>query len=343
MVQIKSAEIDRILTRPDPAVRLVLIYGVDEGLVAERTAAFVRAVTGATDDPFSLIRLEQSTIADDPGRLADEAHAVPLFGGRRAIAIRLAGAASILPALEALLAAPPVDSWVVLSGGDLRKTSPVRRLCETETGAAAIACYADTGRDLDRVIDEETKAAGLRIAADARVALKDLIGADRLASRSEVQKLCLYAAGQSEITIDDVEQIIGDASPFEIDEAIDALSLGDADSFARAWRRLIATGTAGSVIAGAAIRHFNFLHRARAAFDAGERAGDLVARTMPPIFFKRRAGVERAIALWPTARIERALATLDQAMLDSRIRGAISDEVVGQALMMIGTLAARGR
>ena len=36
MVQIKSAEIDRILTRPDPAVRLVLIYGVDEGLVAER-------------------------------------------------------------------------------------------------------------------------------------------------------------------------------------------------------------------------------------------------------------------------------------------------------------------
>lgn len=343
MAQIKPADIDRILARPDPAVRLVLIYGVDEGLVAERTATFIKAVTGATDDPFSIVRLEQSAIADDPGRLADEADAVPLFGGRRAIAIRLAGNASIIPALEALLAVPPVDSWVVISGGDLRKTSPVRRLCETETGAAAIACYADTGRDLDRVIDEETKAAGLKIAAEARVALKDLIGADRLASRSEVQKLCLYAAGQAEITTDDVEKIIGDASPFEIDEAIDALALGDAGSFARAWRRLIATGTPGSVIAGAAIRHFNFLHRARAAYDAGERAGDLVARTMPPIFFKRRANVERAIALWPLARIERALAALDQAMLDGRIRSAISDEVIGQALMMIGTLAARRR
>src|SRR5271166_6358680 len=122
MVQIKPADIDRFLARPDPAIRLVLIYGVDEGLVAERMAAFIKAVTEATDDPFAVVRLEQGALADDPGRLADEADAVPLFGGRRAIAIRLAGAASILPALEALLASPPVDSWVVISAGDLRKT-----------------------------------------------------------------------------------------------------------------------------------------------------------------------------------------------------------------------------
>src|SRR5205823_9372357 len=131
MVQLKPAEIDRFLSRPDPAVRLVLIYGEDEGLVAERTAAFVKAVTGTDDDPFALVRLEQGTIADDPGRLADEANAVPLFGGRRAIVIRLAGNASIIPALEALLARPPVDSWVALAAADMRKTSPVRRLCES--------------------------------------------------------------------------------------------------------------------------------------------------------------------------------------------------------------------
>jgi DNA polymerase-3 subunit delta len=342
MVQVKSADVDRFLARPDPATRLVLIYGVDEGLVAERTASFIRAVTGATDDPFSVVRLEQGAIADDPGRLADEANAVPLFGGRRAIAIRLAGNASIIPALEALLAAPPVDSWVVVSGGDLRKTSPVRRLCETAKGAAAIACYVDSGRDLDRVIDQETRSAALTITTEARAALKDLIGADRLASRSEVQKLCLYAEGQGEITLADVEKIIGDASPFEVDEAIDALTLGDPDSFARAWRRLLATGTSSSYIAGAAIRQFGFLHRARAAYDAGESPESLVARAMPPIFGnKRRSNAERAIALWPIARLERVLAALDQAVLDSRLRGTIADEVIGQALVMISTLAKR--
>ena len=36
MVQLKSGDIDRFLARPDPGVRLALIYGEDEGLVAER-------------------------------------------------------------------------------------------------------------------------------------------------------------------------------------------------------------------------------------------------------------------------------------------------------------------
>jgi DNA polymerase-3 subunit delta len=340
-VQIRPADVDRFLARPDPAVRLVLVYGVDEGLVAERVATFVKAVTGKTDDPFAIVRLDQGTLAEDPGRLADEANEVPLFGGRRAIVVRLAGNASIAPALEALLAAPPLDAWVMLAGGDLRRTSPVRRLCETAKGAAAIACYADNGRDLDRVIDEETKAAGLRIAAEARAALKDLIGADRLASRSEVQKLCLYAAGTGEITLADVEATIGDASPFDVDEAIDALALGDAESFARAWRRLLATGTPGFVVAGAALRHFTFLHRARGAYDAGESAASLVSTAMPPIFQMRRGKVERAIELWPVQRSERALVAIDRAILDSRVRNAIADEIVGHALMMVATLVAR--
>jgi len=127
-VQIKPAEADRFLSRPDPAIRIVLIYGADEGLVAERTATFVKAVTGASDDPFSHIRLEPSALSEDPGRLADEAHAIPMFGGRRAISIRMSGNWQIMPALEAIVAAPPADAWVVIAAGDLRKTSPIRRL-----------------------------------------------------------------------------------------------------------------------------------------------------------------------------------------------------------------------
>ncbi|MFN7131973.1 MAG: hypothetical protein ACK4N5_07815, partial [Myxococcales bacterium] len=61
--------------------------------------------------------------------------------------------------------------------------------------------------DLDRIIDEETAAAGLRIADEARAALKALIGSDRMISRSEVQKLCLYAEGKSDIGIDDVRAL----------------------------------------------------------------------------------------------------------------------------------------
>lgn len=346
MVQIRPADIERFLAAPDPATRVILFYGPDDGLVAERAASFVRRVVGDSDDPFSVVRLESNDIADDPGRLADEAHSVALFGGRRAISLRVSGNRSINASVEAILDTPPTESWIAVAAGELRKDAPLRRLCEQHPGAAAIACYADQARDLGRIVDEELSAGGLAISAEARALLHTLIGANRLASRSEVRKLCLYAADSGTVGIDDVRAVVGDASAFALDEALDALALGEIGEFDRSFRRLIAAGTPGFVIIGATLRHFGFLHLARAAYDRDITAKSIVARARPPIFFKRQAQVERQIALWPRLRIERALTHLNEAVAESRLRSAISDEVIGQALTLVATVAAslrRGR
>lgn len=343
MVQIKAADADRFLARPDATARVILIYGSAEGLVAERAERFAAAVLGEDGDPFAHVCLDSSAIADDPGRLADEANAVPLFGGRRVITVQLSGARSIQAAVEAVLAAPPVDSWVVIAAGDQRKGSALRKLCETHPRAAAIACYADSDSDLDRLIDEETRRAGLTIGADARTALKGLIGADRMASRSEVVKLCLYAADAGTITVDDVRAVIGDAAASDMDDVLDAAALGDAAALDRGFRRLRAGGVPGAVVVGAAQRHFNFLQKARAACDAGATPDAVVARASPPVFFQRRNAVMREIALWSAPAIDAALTRLDQALLDSRMRAAIADEVVSQALQSVAFMAAAAR
>jgi DNA polymerase-3 subunit delta len=338
MTAIKPADADRFLSKPDPARRVVLIYGNDQGLVAERATRFVRAVAG--DDPLAHVRLDMDAVAADPGRIVDEANAVPLFGGERVISLRLTGNRSIEPALKALLAAPPVDSWVVVTAGELRKSSPLRKLCETNQAAVAIPCYSDDAEALDRIIDEETAAANLAIAADARIALKSLIGADRLVSRSEVAKVCLYAAGNDAITVDDVRAVVGDAAAFAVDETVDAMALGDAVALDRGYRRLLASGTPGFVVAGAALRHFNFLQKARAAFDGGAPAKAIVERARPPVFFQRQAAVARQIPAWPAPRVVRALSILDQAMVDSRLHGAIADDVIGEAFHLVAAIAA---
>jgi DNA polymerase-3 subunit delta len=346
LVQVRPADIDRFLATPDPAIRVVLFYGPDDGLVAERAASFTRIVLGKSDDPFGLVRLDASDIADDPGRLADEANSVPLFGGRRAILLRQSGNRSINPSVEAILGSPPTDSWVAIVAGELRKDAPLRRLCESHKGAAAIACYADSARDLDRIIDEELAAANLTISGEGRGLLHTLIGSDRMASRSEIRKLCLYAGDSGTIGVDDIRAVVGDASAFAIDDTIDALALGETDVFDRSFRRLLSAGTPGHVIAGAALRHFGFLHLARAAYDEGSPAKSIVAGARPPVFFQRQLKVERQIVLWPRARIERALLHLNDAVSESRLHGGITDEVIGQALTLIATVAAslrRGR
>jgi DNA polymerase-3 subunit delta len=118
---------------------------------------------------------------------------------------------------------------------------------------------------------------------------------------------------------------------------------GNAAALDRGYRRLVSSGTPGFVVAGAALRHFNFLQKARAAVDGGDTPESAVRRAIPPIFFARQAAVTSQIASWSPARIERALTMLDQAMLDSRLHGALSDEIVGQTLQLVATLAAGGR
>lgn len=335
MAEVKT-DIDRFLARTD--VRLLLIHGNDTGLVAERASTFIKAALGESADPLGLIRLDASEVSSDPARLADEAYAIPMFGGRRCIELRVSGNWQVLPALQAVFANPPVDAALVVTAGELRKTSPVRKLFEQAKHAYAIACYADDARALDRVIDEETGRAGLAIGADARAALKQLIGGDRMASRGEVAKLCLYAEGTGEITLDDVRAVVGDASASAVDEAVDAMASGDAASFERLYRRLVAAGTAGFTVAGAVQRHFDMLHRARGQI---ERGADPESALGYGVFWKRKPMVLRQVQAWTLPRIERALAIVERTIIDSRLRGSIADEVVGQGMLMIAVIAAR--
>lgn len=342
MVQIKPQDTDRFLAKPHPAHRVVLIYGSDTGLVAERAAAFAKAVLAGSDDPFALVRLDSAEIAADTGRLADEANTIALFGGNRAIWIKISGNRPIQNAVEAVLAAPPTDSWIILEAGDLKKGTGLRKLCENAPGAAAIACYADNAAALDRLIESELQAAGLSIEADAKDALRNLLGSDRLASRGEIAKLALYAHGSSSVTLENVRAIVGDAGTSAVDEMVDAAALGDSQAFDQDFRRQIAAGTAPFVVANAALRHFQLLHRLRGIVDRGVPAKSVVDG-VPGLFFQRKARVEQALRLWTSDRLAIALERIDRAILESRLQAAIGSEIVGQVLLSIAVQARQAK
>ncbi|HUG63375.1 MAG TPA: DNA polymerase III subunit delta, partial [Methylomirabilota bacterium] len=107
MVALKAQDADRVVAAPPASVTFYLVYGQDAGLVAERSARLAAALSDSAD-PFSLIRLDAATLTADPSRLADEAYAVSMFGGRRAIVVRDVGGRTLLADILApLLRKPP--------------------------------------------------------------------------------------------------------------------------------------------------------------------------------------------------------------------------------------------
>src|SRR4029077_5187753 len=81
----------RFLKSADPSVAAVLFYGPDQGLVRERALDLVTRIAGDAGDPFRVAELSAAQLKDDPARLADEAAALSLSGGRRVLRLREAG------------------------------------------------------------------------------------------------------------------------------------------------------------------------------------------------------------------------------------------------------------
>src|SRR5258705_12981458 len=203
MVALKGADIDKFVARPDPTRPVVLVFGPDAGLVRERAEALVRASVDDPKDPFQLARLDGDDLAGEPTRLVEEANTIPLFGGRRAVWVK-AGRGNLAPAVEALVACSSPDCRVVIEAGDLRKTAPLRAVCERAKNAVALPCYADGERDIARLIDDEMRAGGLAISAEARSPLVPLLGGARLAARQEGPKPAMFARGKGKVELDDV-------------------------------------------------------------------------------------------------------------------------------------------
>jgi DNA polymerase III subunit delta len=339
MVAVKSADIDAFVARPDPARPVVLVFGQDAGLISERAQALIKASVDDPNDPFSLVRLEGEELAADPARLVEEAQTIPLFGGRRAVWVK-AGGRNLAPAVEPVLALPAIECRVVIEAGDLRRTAPLRVVCERAKNAAALPCYPDSERDLQRLVDNEMRAAGLVLKPDARDVLIPLLGGDRAASRNEIRKLALYARDRGEIDVEDVTAVVSDASGLEVDELIDAAFAGRPTEVEAQLAKVRTAGTSIGSIFFAAQRQLAQLHKWRSAIEAdGGRFSidDLV----PPGQFRRKAIIEAALKQWTAARLATAMSELAEAVLASRRISTLAETIAERVLLSIATKARR--
>lgn len=343
MAQKKTNEVEAWLARPDPATAIVVIYGPDRGLVAERAKSFASKTGLDLDDPFSVVKLDAGDVEADPGRLIDEASTVSMFGGRRLIWLRNAGThKGVAEALKALTDNPPQDAIVLVEAGDLKKNAPLRTVAENARLAMALPCYADESRSIDQLLDQELKAANKMITLEARHLLKSQVGGDRLASRGEIQKLMLYAAGTATIDVADVEASLGDVASVSVDQVVDAMLQGRLAEMDEKMQRALSAGTAPFLLLSASMRQFQSLSTLRAEMDStGRNAASVVAGSRPPVFFARRAIVEGALSRWTSDALAQGLDRLQQTILLTRRRPELAVEAARQTLLALGVQSAR--
>jgi len=360
--QLKAGAADGFLARPDPAVKAVLIYGPDAGLVRERARRLVRAVAGDPPDPFLTVELSAEQLREDAARLADEVAALSLVGGRRLV--RIAGASGgggreedddakgkgrggrgLAAALGRLLEDGPwADTLVLLEAGDLPKSDRLRRLCEGDGPVRAIACFQDDSGSIEDLARSVLGSRGVEIEPQALEWLGEHLGSDRLATRGELEKLALYKGrGGGTVTLDDALASVGDGSPLVLDDVAFAAAGGERAELDAALQRGFAAGESPVAVLRIAARHLLRLQLAAARVAAGEDPARAMQSTRPPVFWRRQPAFRQQLRQWTPDRLAKALALVLEAEIDCKTTGLPAEAICGRALFRVAQAAAAGR
>ena len=339
-MKVKPRDIAAKVKSVGTGVRAVLVFGRDEGLARERADMISKQIAPDLTDPFQVARPTVADIKEHPSLILDELSAISMMGGRRLVRIDGAGAEST-DAVKLALEGAQGDGLLVITAGDLKPTSSLRKTMEAGKNTLAIACYEDNSRDLMGLVQSVLADAGLTATQDAVAYLVDNLGGDRMVSRGELDKLVLYKGKEGgPVTIADAEACVGDTAALGLNQIAEAVTAGDLKRLEKLLERASTAGENPVAILRTIQNRMMRIHLARGYMEQGMSAGEAIGKLRPPVFFGERDRFTAEVNRWRTRRVEQALEILLEAELDCKTTGNPADVICARALLRL-TKAAR--
>ena len=318
-----------------------LFYGSDPGLVSERSQRLGKLLAERENPAGEVLRLDDTDLEEDTGRLAVELNTRPMFSGRKIIRA-IAGRRIATALLKPLLTGGRPEGILIVEAGNLKADDALRALFESGAETAAIACFPDNDIDLERLVTEVLAPSGSTLEAGARELLLSRLGADRALSRAEVEKLALFTLGRKAITIEDVETIVGDASELGLEKIAEAAALGDGKRAIADYGRAIASGESAQGIIVITQRYFLRLHRVRADIDGGRSLDDALKSLRPPLHFKARDAFTAQCRMWTRGGLDQALKRIAETAKSARLNSNLEDTLGERLLLALSAMAETG-
>jgi DNA polymerase-3 subunit delta len=278
-----------------------------------------------------LTRIPAAELRKDAALLLDAIKAVGFFPGPRAAFVEDANDNIAATLLDALKEWKDGDAQIIVTGGDLKKTSKVLKAFEAHPNAFATAIYDNPP---DRAeIERLLATANLTPDTDAMAMLTDLARAlDPGDFRQTIEKLSLYKLNDSTgLTAEDVTACAPTSTEAEVDDILHTVAEARASDIGPVMNKLQAQGVNAVTLTIMATRHFRTLYR-------------IAANPGAPIYGVRdRDRAMRQAKSWGAAKLETALGVLTDTDLTLRSAGqhAPALALVERAFIRLAMLGAQ--
>lgn len=312
--------------KPDPARPGLLIYGADAMRVSLRRQEAIKALIGPQgEEEMRLTRMNAADLRKDPAMLMDAVKAQGFFPGPRVAFVEDATDNVAGPVTEALAEWREGDAVIVVTAGQLKPASRLRKLFEGHKRAYAAAIYDDPPTRAE--IETALKQAGIgEVSADAMRDLNALARAlDPGDFRQTVEKLALYKLGDATpLAPEDVAACAPSSVEAEMDDILHIVAEARPGEIGPVMKRLRAQGVQPVGLCMAASRHFRTLYAA--ASDPGGPAQG-IARVRPPVFGPRRNRMQRQAQAWSATRLQDAVTLITDCDLALRSAGQTAPDM----------------
>lgn len=320
-------------SKPDPNALGLLIYGSDAMRVSLKRQEVVKALIGpAGEDEMRLTRIPAADLRKDKALLIDAIKAIGFFPGPRVALVEDVNEQLAPIVLEALEAWADGDAQIVVTAGQLKPTSKLRKAFETHKQAFAAAIYNDPPGRAE--IEQALKTAGVEPAPDAMGHLQDLaLALEPGDFRQTLEKLALYKHGDNTpVTAEDIAACAPASIEAEVDDVLLVVADGQSARIGPVMQRLSAQGVNPTTLCIGAMRHFRSLHRV---------AADTSGR--PQIWGPNRDRMVRQAKTWGPEKLETALTVLTDTDLALRSAGATAPAMalVERAFIRLAMLGQR--
>jgi DNA polymerase-3 subunit delta len=335
-----KASLGRALDQPDPATRFFLFHGPDE---AGSRALAERLLKGLGAEKFAMLG---QAVKADPASLADEAGAISLFGGRRAIWIEPAGD-EIAEGVEALLEAPACESPAVAVAGSLRKTSALLKLAEAHRAALSHISYVPEGRDLERLVADLGRGIGLRVSPDLAQRIATASAGNQAVAAQELEKFALFLgadpANPLDLDPETLDLLGADSAEADLMRLGDLALVGRMDELLDELARLPHGGSEAIPILRALQRRLLMLAPLRARIERGDRVSDVTTSMGKALFWKDKPLVERLLSSWSAERLAEAASRVSVLERQIMLRPLADEAALGETLVTLARAASRAR
>lgn len=318
-MKLSPREAPGYFAKPDPRRTGLLIYGPDGMRVALKRQEVIAALVGPQgESEMRLTRIPGGDLRKQPTLLIDAVKAIGFFPGPRVAfvdEVTDVAAPAILAALEDWAEG---DAQIIVTAGQLKATSKIRKAFEAHPNAYAAAIYDDPPSRAE--IEAELSRAGVTIGG---AAMEDIITLSRALDpgdfRQTLEKLALYKHGDSTpVTPEDIAAVAPVSTEAELDDVLNIVAEAKTREIGPMLARLAAQGTQPVALVIAAMRHFRALHAAASHPDGAARG---IGAMRPPIFGPRRDRMTRQASAWGAYKLDQAISLLTDTDLQLRSAG----------------------